>query len=171
MDYQLKVNDQEDVQKVQITSTDQGTWAATIGDREYTVQCRRLGPHHLYTEINGRSVHLFVASDKSVKHMIIGGVPYTVEDASTRRRKGGGGDKGGVTPPMPGTIMRVLVEAGDAVEEGQELLVMSAMKMETTLYAPKPSTIQKVLVAEGDQVAAGQQLFEFEALEEDGESA
>ena len=87
------------------------------------------------------------------------------EDAgkNKRKRSSSGPEAGDITPPMPGSIIRVLVAAGDEVSKGQELIVMSAMKMETTLYAPADGTIKAVLIEEGEQVAAGQQLVEFEA--------
>ena len=46
--------------------------------------------------------------------------------------------------PMPGSIVRLEVEAGDAVSAGQTLLVMESMKMETTLAAPRDGTVAEV---------------------------
>jgi acetyl-CoA/propionyl-CoA carboxylase biotin carboxyl carrier protein len=68
---------------------------------------------------------------------------------------GGGGD---IVAPMQGTILKVLVEAGDAVTAGQSLIVLEAMKMETSIAAPAAGTVAKVEVAPGDSVAAGQSL-------------
>lgn len=171
MDFQLKVNEQEDIWRVQLTPSEDGQWDVSMqqGEQEqqsHKVRCQRLGPHHLYADIDGRGVHLFVATDKSLKLVSVDGVLYTLEDASKRRKRGGAAS-GDVTPPMPGTIIRVLVEAGDTVTSGQEVLVMSAMKMETTLYAPADAKVKQVLVGEGEQVAAGQQLFEWEVVSED----
>lgn len=67
----------------------------------------------------------------------------------------GGGD---IVAPMQGTILRVLVEQGDQVGGGQPLMVLEAMKMETTIAAPAEGTVAKLEVAEGDTVAAGQSL-------------
>ncbi len=56
--------------------------------------------------------------------------------------------------PMPGRIVLIKTEVGDHVEQGQELLVMEAMKMELTLKAPCAGTVAEVRVAAGDFVEA-----------------
>ncbi len=62
---------------------------------------------------------------------------------------------GSLTSPMPGTVLRVLAEAGTAVVAGQVLLVLEAMKMEHEIVAPGPGTLAELGVAAGDQVQAG----------------
>ncbi len=59
---------------------------------------------------------------------------------------------------LAGNIFKVHVQPGDIVEEGQPLIVVEAMKMETAIAAPKAGTITDVFVAEGDAVAVGDQL-------------
>ena len=66
-----------------------------------------------------------------------------------------------VTAPMPGTVVRVLVAAGDAVEPRQPLVVLEAMKMETPLVSPYAALVHAVHVAEGDRVAGGAVLVEL----------
>ena len=62
---------------------------------------------------------------------------------------------------MPGSVVQVLVRAGDRVSPRQPLVVLEAMKMETPLVSPFEAVVQRVLVAEGDQVAAGAVLVEL----------
>ena len=59
---------------------------------------------------------------------------------------------GGLTAPMPGRIVSVLVEPGEFVREGQAVLVLEAMKMEHTLTAPADGTVEEVRFAPGDLV-------------------
>jgi biotin carboxyl carrier protein len=66
-----------------------------------------------------------------------------------------------LTAPMPGTVIKVLVAEGDAVQARQPLLVLEAMKMETPVVAPYDSTVARVAVAEGDRVAGGALLVEL----------
>jgi acetyl/propionyl-CoA carboxylase alpha subunit len=64
-----------------------------------------------------------------------------------------------VTSPMPGTVLRVDVAAGDEVRARQTLVVLEAMKMETPVAAPFDATVEAVHVAPGDRVAGGQLLI------------
>jgi 3-methylcrotonyl-CoA carboxylase alpha subunit len=68
-----------------------------------------------------------------------------------------------LTAPMPGTIISVLVEAGEKVEAGQPILVMEAMKMEHTIKAPTDGVITELLYQTGDLVEDGAELILFEA--------
>ena len=63
-----------------------------------------------------------------------------------------------VAAVLAGNIFKVHVRKGDAVEEGQPLLVVEAMKMETVVASPKTGVITDVFVAEGDVVAVGDSL-------------
>ena len=69
---------------------------------------------------------------------------------------------GGVAAQLSGKVLRIEVQAGDAVEAGQLLLVLEAMKMENEINAPKAGTVKEVLVGEGAQVAEGETLVVLE---------
>ena len=59
---------------------------------------------------------------------------------------------------MPGKILRVLAKQGQAVAQGQPLLVMEAMKMENEIKAPVDGTVREILVSEGGRVSEGDTL-------------
>ena len=65
----------------------------------------------------------------------------------------GAGDP--VNAPMPGTILKVNVTQGQAVKEGDLLVVLEAMKMENEIFAPKAGTVAQVLVTKGATVDTG----------------
>jgi acetyl/propionyl-CoA carboxylase alpha subunit len=66
---------------------------------------------------------------------------------------------GGCTAPMPGKIVQICVAEGEAVEQGQALVVLEAMKMEQTLRAPHAGTVTELRVSVGEQVDGGQSLL------------
>jgi len=63
---------------------------------------------------------------------------------------------------MPGTVIAVRVVEGDAVEPGQVLIVLEAMKMENTVPAPAAGRVERVLVEPGQQVQRGETLIEID---------
>ena len=63
---------------------------------------------------------------------------------------------------MPGVLISVNVEEGQAVKAGEALAVVEAMKMENILRAEKDATVTKVLVAQGDKLAVDDIILEFE---------
>lgn len=80
---------------------------------------------------------------------------------SLRSRKAaaaGGEGPQKVLAPMPGKVVRVLLTAGSAVEAGQGVVVVEAMKMQNELKSARKGTVKQVLVAEGASVAAGEVL-------------
>ena len=68
-----------------------------------------------------------------------------------------------VTSPMPGSVLAVHVAAGGAVEAGQALVTLEAMKMEHVVTAPLAGLVAEVLVQVGDQVVRGQDLVDLTA--------
>ena len=60
-----------------------------------------------------------------------------------------------VTAPMPGTILKVNVQNGQAVKEGDLLCVLEAMKMENEIMAPKAGTVAQVVTSKGASVSTG----------------
>ncbi|MCQ4321823.1 acetyl/propionyl/methylcrotonyl-CoA carboxylase subunit alpha [Pseudomonas stutzeri] len=69
---------------------------------------------------------------------------------------------GGLTAPMNGSIVRVLVEAGQSVEAGATLVVLEAMKMEHSIRAAEAGVVKAVYCAEGDMISEGTTLVELE---------
>ncbi|MEI6530935.1 MAG: biotin/lipoyl-containing protein [bacterium] len=67
-----------------------------------------------------------------------------------------------VQAPMTGKIIAILCQSGQEVQEGDAILTLEAMKMETEMAAPFPGRIQQILVVEGQNVTAGETLVVME---------
>ncbi len=67
-----------------------------------------------------------------------------------------------VTAPLPGRVLKVLVARGDAVKQGQPLLVFEALRMENELRSPRDGTVAEVEVQAGQDVAFGARLLAVE---------
>lgn len=95
---------------------------------------------------------------------VVNGKRYAVSTAAsdakaeTKAAAPAGGAK--VDAPVPGAVLRLSVKDGDRVSEGQEIIVLEAMKMETPVSAPASGTIH-FLVKQGDQVQTGHPLAEI----------
>jgi acetyl-CoA/propionyl-CoA carboxylase biotin carboxyl carrier protein len=88
-----------------------------------------------------------------------GAGPRRVSRPRPAAGSGGGAGDGTVTAPMQGTIVKTLVSVGDAVESGQAVLVLEAMKMENHINAEQSGTVAEIRVAAGDQVGTGDVLI------------
>ena len=109
----------------------------------------------LDVEVNGKrfSVAMWVPESAGAPAAAGGG-------GAARRRSGGGASGGGsgsgdVTVPMQGTIVKINVAVGDAVEAGDAIVVLEAMKMENNVTAEKAGTVTEIRVSEGDSVGGG----------------
>ena len=67
-----------------------------------------------------------------------------------------------VGPPLSGSVSKILVEEGQEIKEGEVLVVLEAMKMETEITAPHDGTIARILVEVGTSVAGGEALIEYD---------
>ena len=64
-----------------------------------------------------------------------------------------------VEAPMPGTVLKVLVTAGQAVKAGQAVVILEAMKMENEIVSPKDGTVAQIVTAQGAVVDTGAPLI------------
>ncbi len=118
---------------------------------------REAGKPEVYTvEVNGKSFVVQVNEGGDIEGLKpVGGVAG-VSPAAAPVAVGGGEPQ---AAPLAGNIFKVLVQPGQAVEEGQLLIILEAMKMETEIRAFKAGTIGAVNVKVGDAVAVGDSLL------------
>jgi len=114
----------------------------------------------LALEIDGRPYRAIVARLADRVLVAVGGRVYAFETGEEARGGHAGSASGAVTAPMPGKIVSVLVAVGDQVVAGQPLVVLEAMKMESTLAAEVAGRVSAVPAVAGSVVAAGDLLVE-----------
>lgn len=121
-------------------------------DKIYDVQILELSENgkHLYATINNQKIQLDLQDslDQLIDKM---GMNDQAEDS--------GGD---VISPMPGLILSISVKEGMAVEKGEDILVLEAMKMENLLKAPSSGTITSIKCSVGDSVQKGDLLIQID---------
>lgn len=83
--------------------------------------------------------------------------PAPAAEATPAPAAGGTGDAMGA--PMPGTLLKILVNVGDTVKENQPVMILEAMKMENEIVAPHDGTVTGIHVSQGDIVNPGQPLL------------
>ena len=108
-------------------------------------------------EVNGKrfDVNMWVPETPTVA-VAAGAAPKKTKRGGAS--SGGGGSaiaSGSVEAPMQGTIVKVLVEVGQAVEAGAGIVVLEAMKMENQINAEKAGTVKEIKVTAGDTVGGG----------------
>jgi len=141
-------------------------FTVVIDENRHRVACRRLSNHEIHLSVDGRQVTAFVADTPDGKVVMVDGRTWLLEDAAAMKSRRRGGRQEGpreVTPPMPAVVTKILVAEGDTVEKGQGVVVVSAMKMDTTLRAPFDGEVTRINVAEGDKVNPKQVLVDIAA--------
>jgi len=133
---------------------------ATVGGRTYKLETRKLGSGVYWFGWNGRSVEVAVTEREPGWEVSIHGQRVAVEfaDSGKAPRRHSSADSKGVAEvraPMPGKIVRVLLEEGDAVEPQQGVVVMEAMKMQNEIRSPKGGRVRELKVKAGDAVNLG----------------
>ncbi|CAB4632698.1 MAG: acetyl-CoA carboxylase biotin carboxylase subunit [Actinobacteria bacterium] len=106
-------------------------------------------------EVNGRRFDVKLWVPESAGVAAAGPAKKKAARSASGSGGGAGGGSGQIAVPMQGTIVKVLVEVGQAVEAGQSVVVLEAMKMENQIEADKSGTIKAINVKPGDTVGAG----------------
>jgi biotin carboxyl carrier protein len=137
-------------------------WKISLDGKELDASVAEVAPNTFSVLLNGESHQIRVAprADGTLTlHTRLAEYDVEVTDPRVwRGRRHGALEVEGrqqVTAPMPGKVVRVLVREGDAVETGQGLLVVEAMKMQNEIRSPKNGKVEKLLAKEGLAVNAG----------------
>jgi len=133
-----------------------------INRREVAATVAAMPDGSAMVEFDGRRVR--VAGARRRSSIAVAAGPFAAEFVMVEGRtahRAGGLAAPEVDAPMPGKVLKVLVAEGQPVEAGDPLIVLEAMKMETTLYAESPAIVAKICVAAGQMVDHGARLIEL----------
>ncbi|MGI8958635.1 MAG: biotin/lipoyl-containing protein [Bryobacteraceae bacterium] len=116
---------------------------------------------------NNRSFTVYVVPNGEMLEVWIGGQPHVVSiadarDRSSKKKKISAAGPMELRAQMPGKVIKVLVPVGAAVEAGQGLIVVEAMKMQNEMKSPKKGIVSRMHAVEGATVVAGEALMVVE---------
>jgi biotin carboxyl carrier protein len=136
-------------------------------DPEHLEAVKEVEPGVYSVLLEGQSFEVRAIAARDVLSVETGGRRFAVEvrdprNGSRQSRAATGSGRQSVSAPMPGKVVRVLVQEGDAVDIGQGLIVVEAMKMQNEMKASRAGRVAEVRVGEGDTVAAGDTLVVLE---------
>ena len=139
-----------------------------LGDRLLQVDFESVSGQPVFSLIlDGKSFEAFVYQGEQDWDVLLRGRQYQVKVEDEREKRlraagGGGVVEGGefhLKAPMPGLIVAILVEDGQAVKKGQVLLILESMKMQNELKAPRDGVISRLRVKVGESVEQKQSLL------------
>jgi oxaloacetate decarboxylase alpha subunit len=116
-------------------------------------------PETYSVAVDGQLFTVQVGPEGSIAGIAAAATPAAATPVAAAPAPVSAGEGEDLPAPLAGNIFKVLAKQGEQVNEGDVLLVMEAMKMETEIRAPKSGVVQAVLVKEGDSVAVGEALF------------
>ena len=167
MAYKAMLGDQ--TYTISVHELDEHQYKIVIDDEEHIIDGRRLTGHMYSLIVENKSFTVDVAEKDDEYTVAYEGKSFQVGvlDERKARRGGAGANLGGagekdVCSMMPGKVVELLVQAGDAVEKDQGVIIIEAMKMENEIRAPVAGTVKAVHVEAGQAVESGELLVELE---------
>ncbi len=167
MSYEVNINGED--RSIEILSREGNEMKVKIGEKTYELDLTEVEPGIYSVLYQGENFN-FELNTRSFKKYIVDTTAEKIEveivDAEShymRSRKGSEEeDASFISTPMPGQVVKILVEEGQKVKGGETVIIVSAMKMESEYKVVKDRTIKGILVKEGDNIDGDQPLITFE---------
>lgn len=110
-----------------------------------------------------RQARVAIASDRAATWVFHQGHAWKIDNAASEGRpRGKGRGESSVMAPMPATVIAINAAPGGAVNEGDTVIVLEAMKMELPIKAPRAGVVKAVNCTKGELVQPGVTLLELE---------
>jgi len=167
MSYEVNINGEE--RNIEILSREGNQVKVQLGDKTYDLDLLEVEPGVYSVLWQGKNFN-FEMNIQNLKKYTVSTTAERVDveiiDAESRyiqSRKGNEDeDASYISTPMPGQVVKILVEEGQKVKGGETVIIVSAMKMESEYKVVKDRVIREVLVKEGDNIDGDQPLITFE---------
>lgn len=137
----------------------------SVGERKYRVSFEFLTPDEILLNINGKIHNVIINSNSFAHSVYVNRRFFKIEKKSVSKILGKESKrprKRNVVTSMPGKIVKVYIEEGQEVKEGQPVLVLEAMKMQNEIKSPQSGKVTKINPRAGESVEAGAVLFSVE---------
>lgn len=167
----LQINVDSREAQVKLLSRDGDLVHVMVDNEEYKLDISMVerGVYSILRDGHSYNVEL-IEGDSSKKYLVNtyrNQYELEVVDAESRfqkNRNSSGSDEAGnvISSPMPGKVVKIPVSLGDEVKQGEPVIIISAMKMESEYKAPRDGVIKEICVAEGDTVDGNQALVILE---------
>jgi len=148
-----------------IVKQEKNKFQVSFGKTLHHVSCEFLENNEVLLSIDGKIHSVVFHSNKTSYSVYINGKSFIIDKKSDHQILGGRNDKQkkrDVKTSMPGKIIKVLVQEGDIVQEGQAVLVLEAMKMQNEIKSPLSGRITRIDPQAGESVKTGGLLFSIE---------
>jgi biotin carboxyl carrier protein len=137
-----------------------GRWETRLDGRDIEIDAVLARRDVLSIIIGGKGYEIKRERTATDMHLWVGSRRYAVQLRDPRALRSRAGADDGTGPrkllaPMPGKVVRVLVKEEGAVEAGQGVVVVEAMKMQNEIKSPKKGVVRRMVAAEGSNVNAG----------------
>jgi len=147
---------------VEIEENGKSVYRISVDGNEFLVDDKKTGRTNFSLIVDNRSFEIEVDNTDDEYRVLVDGRNYRIHLVDERRVRVGAAQSGlqlqgrqMVSVPMPGKIIAVLVAIGDAVEMGQGLVIVEAMKMENEVRSPISGEVKEIKVKPGDTVEGG----------------
>lgn len=143
---------EEEVQQANLIKVDDRKYHAIVGTKNYTLELTELDlrAKTMLLNVNGRTFHIHIEDQLDLLIERLG-----LDRHSTKKSPP-------LLAPMPGLVVKIMVQPGAAIHAGDGLVVLEAMKMENVLKATQGGVVQEVKVQPGQAVKQGEMLMSFE---------
>ncbi|MCI0453707.1 MAG: biotin/lipoyl-binding protein [Candidatus Dadabacteria bacterium] len=156
--YKINLEEEGEKTEVEISASGDSTKPDFSSGKSIPIEFQKIDESFYSIIVDGRSIGVGILKKGKKVEVFLGGDLYEFESISDREREKAKGVISGVQEiksPMPSRVVKILKSNEDVVKEGEGIIVIEAMKMESELKSPIEGKVKEVKVKEGDAVESG----------------